>query len=286
MKLFFINVQMLPIRGDAKELGVDGYKKLIQTIANDYNGQDLGFLGRDKYIQFFNTEVTKNDFIKGQVLIFKKPPPYKDLKTNEITRVPEPNEVEKSVRIGFFFDLKHHIMAIEKHSAEINSGETTEKKVKALFAKRVEASGLFQDYYLDVTVLTKLSELEKVINADRVEYFFVQLSFPNGEELQDAILEDLKDDRSGLEYKEKSFPHSFMRRVSKLGKKLASFATMYGNVRMKYFDHSKNRFQTFILKNKPIESVVDDDEHLFTDEFMRDEILKALQETKAMKDNG
>ena len=137
-----------------------------------------------------------------------------------------------------------------------------------------------EDYYLDITVLTKLSELKKVINADMVEYFSVKLSFPNGNEFQESILDDMKDDRSGLEYREKSFPRSFMKGVSKLGKKLASFATMYGNVKMKYFDYDKGKFQTFILKNKPIESTIDNDEHLFTEDFIRDEIVKALNETR------
>ena len=280
MKLLFVNVQMLPIIGEAKELGVEEYKKLIFKLLNDYNNPEYGSLARDKYIQFLYAEEKGKELLGGQILIFKKPPPYKDLKTDKITRIPEPNEVEKSIRLNFFFDLKHHIMAIEKHPIEINSGETVERKIKTLFAERIEASKAYEDYYLDITVLTKLSELKKVINADMVEYFSVKLSFPNGNEFQESILDDMKDDRSGLEYREKSFPRSFMKGVSKLGKKLASFATMYGNVKMKYFDYDKGKFQTFILKNKPIESTIDNDEHLFTEDFIRDEIVKALNETR------
>lgn len=31
MKIFFVNVQMLPIRGDAKELGIDGYELSLKA---------------------------------------------------------------------------------------------------------------------------------------------------------------------------------------------------------------------------------------------------------------
>ncbi|ARU49165.1 hypothetical protein [Sulfurospirillum diekertiae] len=100
------------------------------------------------------------------------------------------------------------------------------------------------------------------------------------------MLEELKKERSGIEYKEKAFPESEMNGISSLGKQLALYATKYGNVTMKYFDESKNKLTKFILRDQPIESNIKnpENEHLFTDVFMRDEIQKALDQAWKKKE--
>ncbi|MDY0265931.1 MAG: DUF4747 family protein [Sulfurospirillum cavolei] len=288
MKLFFVNVQMLPVKNDAQELGVEGYFDLLKLLYKEYNDGELGILRYEKYIEFYSIDdKTSDNFCKGQLRICKKAKPYKDKETHKVTAIPSKNDVQDDPKIGyFFFDLENHIMAVQKIPNEIISGKTLETKIRALFQKRINATNQYKDYYLDIVVLTQMSELEKILDEDRVSYLNVNLSFPNSEQTQDQLLEELKKERSGIEYKEKAFPDSEMRGISSLGKRLALYATKYGNVTMKYFDKSKNKLTKFILRDQPIESNIKnpEDEHLFTDVFMREEVKNALDQAWKQKE--
>ncbi|ARU49166.1 hypothetical protein [Sulfurospirillum diekertiae] len=163
MKLFFVNVQMLPTKGEAQELGIEGYWNLLKLLFQDYNDEKFGMLSHEKYIEFYSIdEKTSENFCKGRLRICKKAKPFKDKETREVTAIPSKNDVQEDPKFGhFFFDLENHIMAVQKIPNEINSGKTLETKIRALFQKRINATNQYKDYYLDIVILTQMSELEK-----------------------------------------------------------------------------------------------------------------------------
>ncbi len=285
MTFVFINFEMLPI-GENDELGKDGYIELFKKIVTQQFTEAPGDIGRNKFItfDFSSFKILDDVLLGGDIIIYKKPKPYQDMHTGEITREPKENEVEKSIRLKFFFESDRHILVIQKHSSEMNNPYVIEKKLRVLFEERIQRLSEYNDYRLELITLTKREELDKVINETQVASIKIDLTFPNGEDLESALLNDLKQDRGKLEYTEKSYSGSYMRGISKVAKMVATLAPRYGNVIMRYIDQETHKLKRFILRNKPIIKEIKgkepEKENLLTSELIKDNIDEALAQSK------
>lgn len=286
MKLFFVNLQLLPINNTVTELTQQQYIDLIFDITNA-KGCD-GYIGREKYIIFDNSSIVKNEnFIKGDLLIFKKPPPYKDLQTNDITTKPKDNEVQYSKRVKFYFYGKKHILILQKKSNELDRTSNIEKKISILFEERYskikENNPKFLNYRLSVNIISKKEDLEKVINRMNVKSIEIDITYPNSDDLEDSLEDELKTVKTHrLYHTEKSYDDTYMNGVTKYAKKLSHLALKLGNVIMSYVDDD-NKVKKYIMKNKIIERDISEkyrDKNLFEDEYIEDEVMSVLNEIK------
>lgn len=286
MKLFFINLQFLPINNNVKELTESQYLVLINDLINISGAS--GYIGREKYIVFDNTSIIKNNkFVKGDILIFKKPPPYKDLQTNNITIKPKENEVQYSKRVKFYFYGKKHILVLQKKANELDRNSNIENKMSKLFEERYmllkEKKKLFQNYRLSLNVISKKEDLQKVINRMNVKSIDIEITYPNSDELEDDLEDELKSKKTHiLHHTEKSYTDTYMNGVTDYAKKLSHLALKLGNVVMSYIDDD-NKVKKYIMKNKIIERDISEkyrDENLFENEYIEDEIISVLNEVK------
>ncbi len=286
MRLFFINLQFLPINNEVKELTQSQYLDLINNLIN-ICGSD-GYIGREKYIVFDNSSIIKNDkFVKGDILIFKKPPPYKDLQTNNITTKPKENEVQYSKKAKFYFYGKKHILVLQKKANELDRNSNIENKIQKLFEERYtilkENNKLFLNYRLSLNVISKKEDLEKVINRMNVKSIDIEITYPNSDELEDDLEDELKSKKTHiLHHTEKSFTDTYMNGVTEYAKKLSHLALKLGNVVMSYLDDD-NKVKKYIMKNKIIERDISEkyrDKNLFEDEYIENEVISVLNEVK------
>jgi hypothetical protein len=286
MKLFFINLQFLPINNNVNELTEKQYIDLIYDITNIKSCE--GFIGRDKYIVFDNSSIVKNNkFVKGDILIFKKPPPYKDIKTNNITTKPKDNEVQYSKRVKFYFYAKKHILIIQKKVNELDRNSNIESKINKLFGERYikikENNFLFLNYRLDINVISKKEDLEKVINRKDIKSIEINITYPNSDDLEDDLENELKSKKTHiLQHTEKSYIGTYMNGVTDYAKKLSHLALKLGNVIMSYID-DENKVKRYVMKDKIVERDISEkygDKNLFEDEYIEDEVISVLSELK------
>lgn len=285
MKLLFVNLQFLPINNNVSELSSDEYKELLSLLIRI--GDD-GYLGRDKYMVFDDSSITVTDeFVKGEIIIFKKPPDYRDLSTNIVTTKPKENEVEYSKRARFYFYTKKHIFVIQKKTNELDRSLKIEKKLHKLFFNRFyiakEKDHKYLNYALSINIISKKEDLEKVINNQNVKSIEIDITYPNSDDLEDALEDELKNKKTHrLQHIEKSYESSYMNGVTDYAKKLSHLALKLGNVIMRYIDED-NKMRKYVMKDKIIERDLSEkykDENLFEDDFIRDEIISVLNEIK------
>lgn len=286
MRLFFVNLQFLPINNKVKELTKKQYIDLIFNLAQIKECD--GYIGREKYIVFDNSSIVKNsNFIKGNLLIFKKPPPYKDLKTNDITTKPKDNEVQYSKKIRFYFYAKKHILVLQKKSNELDRTSNIETKIGKLFNERFnkikEKESFYLNYRLSINIISKKEDLDKVIHRTNVKSIDIEITYPNSDELEDELESELKSKKTHILYHtEKSYVDTYMNGVTDYAKKLSNLALKLGNVVMSYIDDD-NKVKKYIMKNKIIERDISEkykDKNLFEDEYIEDEIISVLDEIK------
>ncbi|WP_417333749.1 DUF4747 family protein [Halarcobacter sp.] len=286
MKLFFVNLQFLPINNSVTELTSIEYLDLVENIINAT--EYTGYIGRDKYIVFDNSSVERNEkFIKGSLIIFKKPPPYEDLRTGNITTEPKDYEVQYSKRIKFYFYSKKHILVIQKKTNELDKASNIEKRINILFEERFnqikENDNKFLKYRLSINLISKKEDLEKVINRMNVKSIDIEVTYPNSDELEDNIENELKQVKTHkVCHSEKAHDDSIMNGVTEYAKKLSHIALRLGNVIMRYVDDD-NKVKKYIMKNKIVERDISEkykDKNLFVDEYIEDEIISVLNEAR------
>ena len=286
MRLFFINLQFLPINNDVHELSSNEYIDLIYelTLLDGCEGN----LGREKFIVFDNSNIMKSEkFVKGNFIIFKKPPPYKDIDTDSITREPQDNEVQYSKRVKFYFYAAKHILVVQKKANEFDRTSNIETKILCLFEERYsrikEKNAKYLSYRLSVNVISKKEDLEKAINQTSVKSIEIDITYPNSDDLEDGLENELKNVKTHkLFHTEKAYNDSFMNGVTRYAKNLSHLALKLGNVIMHYIDDN-NKVKRYVMKDKIIERDISEkykDKNLFEDDYIEDEVISVLNEIK------
>ncbi|VVE78160.1 hypothetical protein [Pandoraea sputorum] len=195
------NIQLLPVDGETKEVGVSGYRRLFSKFQS-YNKSILREHreGTYHYRQTEDMFIGPNDFSFGRGYVYGTFIRYR--KTDLVTELGTGRHlytagvrtgITGEERLAFVFDTNVHLFAIETPSSMPSSqafGDALQRMLQPI------ADENFPKHDLGIHSVSRPSELQKVFqSANTYSVVDLDLSFRNGHDTEE-LLQELKETRT------------------------------------------------------------------------------------------